>query len=83
MPKNIDLKGTSGKKYDLDALSKTETRSSSGEALVVQIWYWNPNFSNAHKHPNPPSPKIGSIWLSKKITAESDPDLYAQIAAEE
>ena len=82
MPKKLNLTGTSGKEYDLDQLSKSGTRDNTEEALVVQIWYWNPNLNNSHKYPNPPNPKLGQIWLSKLIPL-SDVELYKRIAEEE
>ena len=72
MPKNINIKGTSGKKYDLDKLS-ADTRTNSSNELLVQIWQWCPDLPNTnekmkdHQEPNPPSPKIGQMWLSKLV----------------
>ena len=78
MPKNINLKGTTGKKYDLDKLSE-DTRTNSGSELLVQIWQWCPDLPDTtgvlkdHREPNPPSPKIGQLWLSKLVKRfESD-----------
>lgn len=80
MPKSINLSGTPGKKYDLEKISSQNTRTAADEELLVQIWYWNPNgiasYSNDeekyenHKKPNPPSPKIGQIWLSKLVSED-------------
>lgn len=69
MARTINLTGTSGKKYDLDQLQKSGTRTSSTDELIVQIWNWNPNLdeSNPHSKPNPPAPVIGQIWLSKLV----------------
>lgn len=77
MPKSINLTGTSGKKYNLDELQNKNTRKDSSEELLVQVWYWNPNGIDAykddnekfenHKKPNPPSPVIGQMWLSKLV----------------
>jgi len=78
MPKNINLTGTSGKSYNLDELSQ-DTRKNSNSELLVQIWQWCPdlpntnNLTKAHQEPNPPSPKVGQIWLSKLVRKfESD-----------
>lgn len=70
--KSINLQGTSGQTYDMDKLVSSNTRTSSDESLVVQIWMWNPNLTNSHKNPNPPAPSIGQIWLSKLVTTDSD-----------
>lgn len=80
MAKTINLTGTSGKKYDLDQISKTNTRTSTDE-LVVQVWKWNPNLDskNPHSKPNPPSPVVGQIWLSK-LVAVGSPE-YKEIAS--
>lgn len=77
MPKSINITGSAGKSYDLEQISTTNTRTDSSEELVVQIWYWNPNGIDsykedtdkyeAHKKPNPPTPVIGQIWLSKHV----------------
>lgn len=72
MPKNINLTGTAGKKYDLDELKNTNTRTSKDESLVVQIWEWNPNLPGDHGKPNPPSLEIGQIWLSKLVAVDSE-----------
>lgn len=66
MPKSINLTGTAGKSYNLDDLQKN-TRTDSSEDLVVQIWEWNPNLPGDHGKPNPPSPELGQIWLSKLV----------------
>ena len=73
MPKNINITGTSGKSYDLEKLSNENTRLDKGSELLVQVWQWCPDLPNtndatkAHQEPNPPSPKIGQIWLSKLV----------------
>lgn len=72
MPKSINLTGTAGKKYNLDEMSK-DTREADGE-LLVQVWKWNPNLpkENPHSQPNPPSPKLGQMWLSKLVDVNSE-----------
>lgn len=80
MPKSINLSGTPGKNYDLEQISTKNTRQDSSEELLVQIWYWNPNGIesyrmdpekyNNHKKPNPPSPSIGQIWLSRLVNED-------------
>lgn len=72
MAKSINLTGTSGASYNLDELKKNSR--TSGDELAVQVWKWNPNLpsSNAHSKPNPPSPKIGQIWVSKLVEIDSD-----------
>lgn len=77
MPKSINLSGTPGRNYDLEQISTTNTREDASQALLVQIWYWNPNGIEsykddkekfeAHKKPNPPMPQLGQIWLSKLV----------------
>lgn len=80
MPRSINITGNAGKKYDLEKISTENTRGASSEELLVQIWYWNPDgvemykentdeFEN-HKSPNPPSPAIGQIWLSKWVPSD-------------
>lgn len=82
MPKSINLTGTASKTYNLDKIAEKDTRKSSDEALVVQIWYWNPNLDeeNPHSQPNPANPVIGQIWMSKLITPESNPEEYKKIS---
>ena len=79
MPKSINISGTPGKQYDLEQISTKQTRTDSSEALLVQIWYWNPNGIKSfedrndyedHKKPNPPSPALGQIWLSKLVSED-------------
>jgi len=72
MPKSINLTGTSGKTYNLDEIKK-DTRTGEGE-LLVQIWKWNPNLpkENPHSKPNPPSPVLGQMWLSKLVSTSSE-----------
>lgn len=86
MPKDIisnnqvNITGTSGQTYDLDALKNTNTRGAKDESLVVQIWYWSPQLpeSNEHHNPNPPHVVIGQIWLSKllDLSDEFDKAMY-------
>lgn len=82
MPKSINLTGTASKTYNLDKISEKDTRQSSQEALVVQIWYWNPELpeENPHSKPNPANPVIGQMWMSKLITAESNPEEFRKIS---
>lgn len=82
MPRSINITGSAGKSYNLDNIATKDTRQSSDEKLLVQIWYWNPNLpeGNPHKNPNPEKPVIGQMWLSKLITEESNPEEYAKIA---
>ena len=80
MPRSINLTGTPGREYDLEQISTTNTRTDATQALVVQIWHWNPNgiesYKNdqtkyeAHKKPNPPDLKLGQIWLSKYVPTD-------------
>ena len=85
MPKSINITGQAGKNYNLEEIASKETRSDSSSELLIQVWYWNPNLpsTNDHSKPNPPSPEIGQIWLSRMITAESDPENYNIIAGGE
>lgn len=84
MPRSINLTGTSGKNYNLDKIAETNTRKSSNEELLVQIWYWNPDLdeNNPHSKPNPANPAIGQMWLSKLITKESNPEEFEKISSE-
>ena len=84
MPRSINLTGTSSKSYNLDEIASKNTRTSSNEELFVQIWYWNPNLDerNPHSKPNPENPVIGQMWLSKLITADSNPEEFAKISSE-
>ena len=70
--KSIDLTGTSGKTYDLEQISSENTRLDSSMQLLVEVWEWNPDAANEdHRKPNPPSPAVGRIWLSKKVDLET------------
>jgi len=81
--KKVNIKGTSGKTYNLDELFVNDTRSSASEGLVVQVWKWNPNLkaSNPHSKPNPPDPVVGQIWLS--VLIEKDGPDYNDLLEEE
>lgn len=83
MAKSINLTGTAGKTYNLDTIQNTQTRTNSNEELLVQIWYWNPNLpaTNSHSNPNPPSPVLGQMWLSK-LVAKGTPE-YLEIEGAE
>ena len=87
MPGNkVNIKGTSGKTYNLDELFGSSTRSSSTESLVVQIWKWNPNLpaSNPHSKPNPSNLVVGQIWLSVLIDqGSSDYEDLLELTEEE
>jgi hypothetical protein len=66
--KSINLTGTSGKTYDLEKIATENTRLDSDSQLLVEIWEWNPEANNEdHRKPNPPSPAVGRIWLSKLV----------------
>lgn len=82
MPRSINITGSNGKNYNLDTISTKDTRQNSDEALLVQIWYWNPNLpeGNPHKYPNPEKPAIGQMWLSKLITEETNPEEFKKIS---
>ena len=70
--KSINLTGTSGITYDLDKIATDKTRVDSSNQLLVEIWEWNPDAANEdHRKPNPPSPAVGRIWLSKKVDLET------------
>lgn len=73
MAKTINLKGTSGKTYNLDEISKAASRTDSDSSLIVQIWKWNPTLpqENPHSKPNPENPVIGQMWLSKLVEVGS------------
>lgn len=83
MPKNINLTGSVGKKYDLDELANKQTRVDSTEKLIVQIWEWSPELpeKNPHHYPNPTKVDEnglvvsdlveGQIWLSKLVAYNS------------
>jgi hypothetical protein len=78
----INITGTAGATYDLTELSTKDTRSSSDERLMVQVWHWSPLLSkeNPHSKPNPPSPEIGQIWLSQLVDSKSDPEIFESIS---
>ena len=84
MPRSINLTGTASKTYNLDTISTQDTRKSSDEELLVQIWYWNPDLpeGNPHKNPNPEKPVIGQMWLSKLVTKEANPEEFKKILSE-
>ena len=82
MPKSINLTGTSSKTYNLDNLATKNTRKSSDEKLLVQIWYWNAALPFPHNQSNPDKPEIGQMWLSKLITKESHPDEWSKLGGE-
>ena len=73
MAKSINLTGSAGKTYNLDDLANKQTRQST-EELLVQVWKWNPNLpeTNPHSKPNPPSPVVGQMWLTKLVAIDSD-----------
>lgn len=73
MPDKINLTGTSGATYNLEEATTTATRTSSSEALIVEIWEWNPNLPAGctHSKPNPSDLTIGRIWMSKLIPTTS------------
>jgi hypothetical protein len=63
--KSLNLTGTANKAYDLDEI-EAQNRVNSAKDLVVMVHRYNPNSTNpAKRSPNPLSPKIGQIWLSK------------------
>ena len=87
MASTIDLTGTDGTTYNLDELATTNTRTST-DALKVQVWKWNPNFSteNIHSKPNPPltlATDLGRIWLSKLDLTYTEAEANADDAASE
>jgi hypothetical protein len=64
--RSINLTGTEGKVYDLDKIAQ-EARDNYTKDLVVQIHVYDPNAPLlANRNPNPASPKVGQIWLSKR-----------------
>ena len=64
MKRSINLKGTESKIYDLDKIA-AEARNNEEKALVVQVINYDPEVPG--QSPNPASPKIGQIWLSKRV----------------
>jgi hypothetical protein len=62
--RSINLKGTENKAYDLDKIAQ-EARNNYEKGLVVQVHEYNVELAES---PNPPSPMIGQIWLSKRKT---------------
>ena len=81
MPKSINLKGTSGKSYNLDELQTQNTRNNPEEALTVQIWNWHPDLKGDHSKPNPPNPKIGQMWMSHLLmmTSMKDKEIFNKL----
>jgi hypothetical protein len=63
--RSINLTGTQGKVYDLDKIA-AEARDNYEKDLVVQIHTYDPTVPG--QSPNPANPKVGQIWLSKKIS---------------
>jgi hypothetical protein len=63
--RSINLRGEENKVYDLDKIAE-EARNNETKALLVQIHEYNPDLGQS---PNPASPKVGQIWLSKKISS--------------
>ena len=73
----VTISGTTGKTYNLDTITKENTRTDSSSALTVQIWYWSPESLDIdHQNPDPPNLVIGQIWLSKLVT---DPELIEKL----
>lgn len=58
--KTLNITGDSDKTYDLDTIS-AESRTNTSKPLVVQVYEYS-----AGESPNPISPKLGQIWISKK-----------------
>jgi hypothetical protein len=71
MPVNLNLTGTPGKTYDLDAI-EAESRVNVTKPLLVQVHMYNPELPTGHpnKSPNPATLQVGQIWLSKKVPTE-------------
>lgn len=63
--RSINLKGTENKVYDLDKIAD-EARNNETKALVVQVHTFDPSLPG--QSPNPASPKVGQIWLSKRVS---------------
>jgi hypothetical protein len=63
--RSINLKGTENKVYDLDKIAE-EARNNETKALVVQVHTYDPAVPG--QTPNPESPKVGQIWLSKRVS---------------
>jgi hypothetical protein len=61
--KTLNLTGTTGTNYDLDQI-QAENRMDSSKSLLVQIHEYDPTLGQS---PNPSNPKLGQIWLSKKV----------------
>lgn len=62
--KGFGLTGTPGVEYDLDEL-KDNNRENSSKELNVQVWYYDSEAEKAEdRNPNPPSLKMGQIWMS-------------------
>lgn len=82
--KTIGITGSTGKTYDLDKLSKENTRGDSSSELLVQIWEWSPELpiTNPHHYPNPckydetkksivSTLQLGQMWMSKLVKKNS------------
>ena len=73
----VTISGTNGKTYNMDEITKNDTRTDGSSPLTVQIWYWSPDSLDIdHKNPDPPNLVIGQIWLSKLVT---DPDIIDRL----
>lgn len=60
--KTLNITGTSGTVYDLDAIT-AENRTNSTAPLVVQVFEYT-----AGNNPNPTNLQVGQMWMSKKVT---------------
>ena len=63
--KSLNLTGTAGETYDLDAI-EAETRLNAAKPLVVQVHKYNLQSTNGKTNPNPSNLQLGQMWLSKK-----------------
>ncbi len=73
----VTISGTNGKSYNLDEITKSNTRTDGSAPLTVQIWYWNSEALDVdHRNPDPPNPVIGQIWLSRLVT---DPEIIEKL----
>lgn len=61
----IVLVGVEGKTYDLEELQNENTRLDSTKPLLIQVYEYKEG-----ENPNPENPKIGQIWLSKRVDGE-------------
>lgn len=62
--RNINIKGTQNRSYDLDEIT-SDSRENSEKELIVQIHRYKMG-----ENPNPENLKVGQIWLSRLVVED-------------